>query len=120
MQGMDELERQLERTQYGGDIGDIDEERLREILGEEAAETLDQLKQFLEILEDAGYIRQKGNAWELTPRGTRKIGQKALGEIYAQLKEDSFGKHAIDEQGNGGDRADDTKKYEFGDPFHFI
>jgi uncharacterized protein with von Willebrand factor type A (vWA) domain len=118
MQGMDELERQLERTQYGGDIADIDEERLEELLGPEAAETLRQLKQFLEILENAGYIRKKGNAWELTPRGTRKIGQKALGEIYAQLKEDSFGKHQIDEQGNGGDRADDTKKYEFGDPFH--
>ncbi len=118
MQGIDELERQLERTQYGGDIGDIDEERLEEILGPEAAETLRQLKQFLEILEDAGYIRKKGNAWELTPRGTRKIGQKALGEIYAQLKEDSFGKHPLDEQGSGGDRADDTKKYEFGDPFH--
>jgi uncharacterized protein with von Willebrand factor type A (vWA) domain len=118
MQGMDELERQLERTQYGGDIGEIDEKRLEELLGEEAAETLKQLKQFLEILESAGYIRKKGNAWELTPRGTRKIGQKALGEIYSQLKEDSFGKHAIREQGFGGERADDTKKYEFGDPFH--
>jgi uncharacterized protein with von Willebrand factor type A (vWA) domain len=118
MQGMDELERQLERTQYGGDVGDIDEKRLEEILGTEAAETLTQLKQFLEILEEAGYIRKKGNTWELTPRGTRKIGQKALGEIYAQLKEDSFGKHATREQGYGGDRADDTKKYEFGDPFH--
>ncbi|HEY8820187.1 MAG TPA: VWA domain-containing protein, partial [Dehalococcoidia bacterium] len=118
MQGMDDLERQLERTQYGGDIDEIDEERLRELLGDEAAETLKQLKQFLEILENAGYIRKKGNTWELTPRGTRKIGQKALGEIYAQLKKDSFGKHATRERGTGGERSDDTKKYEFGDPFH--
>ena len=118
MQGMDELERQLERTQYGGDIEDIDEEKLRELLGDEAAETLEQLKQFLEILENAGLIRKKGNAWELTPRGVRKIGQKALGEIYAQLKKDTAGKHAIRDRGNGGERNDDTKKYEFGDPFH--
>jgi len=118
MQSMDELERQLERTQYGGDIEDIDEEKLRELLGDEAAETLDQLKQFLEILEDAGYIRRKGANWELTPRGTRKIGQKALGEIYSQLKKDSFGRHAVRDNGRGGERADDTKKYEFGDPFH--
>jgi uncharacterized protein with von Willebrand factor type A (vWA) domain len=118
MQSMDDLERQLERTQYGGDIDDIDEEKLRELLGEEAAETLDQLKKFLEILEESGYIRRKGNTWELTPRGTRKIGQKALGEIYAQLKKDSFGKHALRDNGRGGERADDTKKYEFGDPFH--
>jgi uncharacterized protein with von Willebrand factor type A (vWA) domain len=118
MQSMDELERQLERTQYGGDIEDIDEEKLRELLGDEAAQTLEQLKQFLEILEEAGYIRRRGNTWELTPRGTRKIGQKALGEIYAQLKKDSFGRHALRESGIGVDRGDDTKGYEFGDPFH--
>jgi uncharacterized protein with von Willebrand factor type A (vWA) domain len=118
MQGMDELERQLERTQYGGDIEDVDEEKLRELLGDEAAETLNQLKQFLEILENAGLIRKKGNTWELTPRGVRKIGQKALGEIYAQLKKDTLGKHATRERGSSGDRSDDTKKYEFGDPFH--
>ncbi|MHB8377890.1 MAG: VWA domain-containing protein [Dehalococcoidia bacterium] len=118
MQSMDDLERQLERTQYGGDIEDIDEEKLRELLGDEAGETLDQLKKFLEILEESGYIRRKGNTWELTPRGTRKIGQKALGEIYSQLKQDSFGKHAVRDNGRGGERADDTKKYEFGDPFH--
>ena len=118
MQSMDDLERQLERTQYGGDIDEIDEEKLRELLGEEAAETLDQLKKFMEILEEAGYIRKKGSGFELTPRGTRKIGQKALGEIYSSLKKDSFGKHAMKDNGRGGERADDTKKYEFGDPFH--
>ena len=118
MQSMDDLERQLERTQYGGDIDDIDEQKLKDLLGDEAADTLDQLKKFLEVLEEQGYIRRKGNNYELTPRGTRKIGQKALGEIYSQLKNDSFGKHAIRDAGQGGERADDTKKYEFGDPFH--
>jgi len=118
MQDMDELERQLERTQYGGDIDDIDIEKLRELLGDEAAETLNQLKQFLEILEEAGYIRKRGNTWELTPRGTRKIGQAALGEIYAQLKKENLGKHKVADPGRGVERSDDTKAYEFGDPFH--
>jgi uncharacterized protein with von Willebrand factor type A (vWA) domain len=118
MQSMDELERQLERTQYGGDIDDIDEEKLREILGEEAYQTLQQLRQFLEILEEAGYIRRRGKGWELTPQGIRKIGQRALGEIYAQLKKDSHGRHPLRDPGTGGERQDDTKKYEFGEPFH--
>ena len=118
MQSIDEVERQLERTQYGGEIDDIDADKLEELLGPEARETLDQLKQFLEVLEDAGLIRKKGNSWELTPRGTRKIGQRALKEIYAQLKSDSFGKHEIRESGTGGDRTDSTKRYEFGDPFY--
>ncbi|MBK7725583.1 MAG: VWA domain-containing protein [Dehalococcoidia bacterium] len=117
MQSIDELERQLERTQYGGEVDDIDADKLEELLGPEARETLDQLKQFLEILEDAGYIRKKGTGYELTPRGTRKIGQRALVEIYNSLKADAFGKHEVRESGTGGERTDSTKKYEFGDPF---
>jgi uncharacterized protein with von Willebrand factor type A (vWA) domain len=118
LQGLDDLEKQLERTQYGGNLEDIDEEKLRELLGDEAADTLKQLKDFLEVLEEAGYIRRKGNQWELTPRGVRKLGEKALGEIYAQLKKSAYGKHAQKDRGRGGERADDTKAYEFGDPFH--
>jgi uncharacterized protein with von Willebrand factor type A (vWA) domain len=118
MQSLDELERQLERVQYGGDIDDIDPEKVREVLGEEAHETLQQLRQFLEILEEAGYIRRKGRTWELTPRAVRKIGQKALAEIYDQLKAERAGRHPLRDPGLGGERADETKKYEFGDPFH--
>src|SRR5207249_10854410 len=106
LQDMDDLEKQLEKTQYGGNLDEIDEENLRDLLAEEAAETLNQLKEFLEILEEAGYIRRKGNQWELTPRGVRKNGEKALGETYAQLKKSDYGKHAQQEKGAGGDGAD--------------
>ena len=117
MQSIDEVERQIERTQYGGDIEDIDIDKLEELLGPEAREAIDQLKKFLEILEEAGMIRKKGDGYELTPRGTRKIAQRALAEIYAQLKKDTLGKHDIRESGLGGERTDNTKKYEFGDQF---
>ena len=118
MQQLDELERALERVQYGGDIDEIDPDLLEELMGEEAREILEQLKQLLELLEEAGYLEKKGNAWELTPRGNRRIGEKALAEIYANLKRQNFGKHNVPETGRYGDRADDTKAYEFGDPFH--
>lgn len=118
MQSIDELERQIERTQYGGELDDIDTDRLEELLGPEARETLDELRKFLEILEEAGYIRKKGSGYELTPRGTRRIGQRALVELYAQLKAGTFGKHETHATGHGGERADDAKPYEFGDPFH--
>ncbi len=118
MQQLDELERALERVQYGGDIDDIDPELLEELMGEDARETLEQLKQLMELLEEAGYLEKKGNSYELTPRGNRRIGEKALAEIYANLKRQNFGKHSVPETGRYGDRADDTKSYEFGDPFH--
>ncbi len=118
MQQLDELERALERVQYGGNIDDIDPDQLEELMGEESREILEQLKQMLELLEEAGYLEKKGNAWELTPRGNRRIGEKTLAEIYANLKRQHFGKHNVPETGRYGDRADDTKAYEFGDPFH--
>ncbi len=118
MQQLDELERALERVQYGGNIEDIDPDLLEELMGEEAREILEQLKQLLELLEEAGYLEKKGNSYELTPRGNRRIGEKALAEIYANLKRQNFGKHNVPETGRYGDRADDTKAYEFGDPFH--
>src|SRR5579883_2014001 len=34
MQGMEELERQLDKAQYGGDLEEIDQEKLKELLGD--------------------------------------------------------------------------------------
>ena len=116
MQNIDDLERQLERAQYDGELDGIDLDQLRELLGDDASNAIDQLGELLEILEQAGYIRREGDTWELTPRGTRMIGQKALAEIYAQLKRQGIGNHP--QPGRHGERTEDTKAYEFGDPFH--
>jgi len=118
MQDIDGLERDLERAQYGGDLEHIDVDALRDLLGDDAVNTLDELKQLLEVLEKAGYVRRDGDAWELTPRGMRTIGQKALGEIYKQLRKQNIGNHPTPESGRLGERIDETKPYEFGDPFH--
>jgi len=118
MQDIDGLERELERAQYGGDLDSVDVEKLRELLGDDAVDALEQLKQLLEVLEKAGYVRREGDAYELTPRGMRTIGQRALGEIYAQLRKQNLGNHALPEAGRLGERIDETKEYEFGDPFH--
>ena len=118
MQNIDQMERALERAQYDGDLDGIDVEQLRELLGDDSAEALQQLQQLLEVLEEAGYIRRKGDGWELTPHGMRKIGQRALGEIYQQLKKQGIGNHPLPQSGRHGERVDDTKLYEFGDPFH--
>jgi uncharacterized protein with von Willebrand factor type A (vWA) domain len=119
MQDIDGLEGQLERAQYDGDLDSVDMDKLQEMLGDEAVDAVEELKQLLDVLEKAGYIRKDGDeAWELTPRGTRMIGQNALGEIYAQLKKQDLGNHALPEVGRIGERLDETKPYEFGDPFH--
>ena len=61
---------------------------------------------------------EEGNGWKLTPRSARALRQKALIEIYARLKKHSFGNHATPEEGRFGERMEDARPYEFGDPFH--
>jgi uncharacterized protein with von Willebrand factor type A (vWA) domain len=118
MADLDQLEQQMQRAQYDGKVDNIDADKLQELLGDDALDNLDEMKKMLEILEKAGYVTKEGNKWELTPRGTRSLGQKALSEIYAKLKKQSLGNHAVPEEGRFGERVEDSKPYEFGDPFH--
>ncbi|MBI2940984.1 MAG: VWA domain-containing protein [Chloroflexi bacterium] len=118
LQGLDQLEKQLASAQRTGQLANVDADQLEEQLGKEARSALDQLQQLMKQLEEAGYIQRKGGRWELTPRAIRRIGQRALHDIFAQLKRDAFGKHATHERGAGGERVDESKPYEFGDAFH--
>ena len=119
MQSLDNLIEQVQGAERGGDMDRIDQDLLRELLGDDAADDLNQLDQLQKALEEAGYIRPTdGDGWELTPRGSRMIGQKALGEIYERLKRQSLGNHALPEEGRFGERLEQTKPYEYGDPFH--
>ena len=58
-----------------------------------------------------------GNRFELTPKGMRKIGHKALHEIFNLIKPSRIGQHISKKNGQGIEDADGTKKYEFGDQF---
>lgn len=118
MRQLDELISQVQAAERGGDLERIDEDLLKELLGDEASDSLDDLKKLLKSLDEAGYIRPNGDKWELTPRGSRMIGLKALGEIYARLRRQSLGNHVLPEEGRFGERLEQTKAYEFGDPFH--
>ena len=117
LQGIDRLERQLREAEDSSDLEGVNQQELQRLLGEEAAQAFENLKQIQKLLEEAGYIQKNGDTWELTPRAVRKIGQKALRDIFAQLKKARAGRHETDHRGPGGDRTDDTKQYEFGDPF---
>ncbi|MBV9614358.1 MAG: VWA domain-containing protein, partial [Ktedonobacteraceae bacterium] len=99
------------------DIEAIDSQKVKELLGDDEYQSVEQLKELMKMLEDAGYIQKKGNRWELTARGIRKIGQKALQDIFNKLKRDGFGRHVSPYRGVGGERIDESKPYQFGDPF---
>ncbi len=117
LQDMDEVEDQLRGVRDWRDLEHVDDEKIRDLLGDKFQNDLDQLKQITDMLEEAGYIQRTRRGLEMTPRGTRKIGQKALNDIFAHLKWDRQGQHRIDRAGYGGERTDEGKPYEFGDPF---
>ena len=118
MQALDELIAQVQTAERQGDLDKIDDELLRQLQGDDAADSLEDLKKLANALEEAGYIRQEGGRYALTPRGSRMIGQQALGEIYARLRRQSLGNHALPEEGRFGERQEESKPHEFGDPFH--
>jgi uncharacterized protein with von Willebrand factor type A (vWA) domain len=118
LQKMDRLESQLRDSRFDRTIENVDEQLVRELLGDEAAGDLDQLKNITKALEEAGYIRWEGEKYELTPRGMRKIGQQALRDVFEHLKKDRIGGHKLNMRGSGGERVEETKLYEFGDDFN--
>ena len=75
-------------------------------------------RELAQMLEDAGLIEQREGRLELTPRGVRAIGQKALGDLFRKLMKDRAGRHELERAGVGHERAYEHKPYEFGDPFH--
>ena len=116
LQDMDELERALQQAIRTGKLDEVDPDKLAELLGEDARRTWEQLQRLIEMLKEAGYIKDTDNP-ELTPRAIRRIGQKALKEVFINLRKDRPGSHELATAGSGADMLSDTKLYEFGDPF---
>ena len=118
LQQMEQLEQQLQTARLDNNIDSIDPQKVDDLLGAEESQALRQLQDLAKMLEDAGYLEERGGKLELTPSGIRKIGQKALQDIFHLLKRDAFGKHHTPLRGRGGERTEESKPYEFGDPFY--
>lgn len=114
---LDKLEQQLQQAQYDGALAALEPATLRELLGEDAGEALEEMRELLKSLEQAGYVQRDGDSPVLTPRGTRALERKILGEIYRLLGNRQPGGHNAREEGRFGDRMEEAGRYEYGDPF---
>src|SRR5581483_410931 len=115
---MDQLENLLRGATSPGALAEVDVDRARELLGDDAAQSLDRMAELAKMLEDAGLIENREGRYELTPRGIRKIGSNALSDLFKKLNKDRMGTHVVERTGAGHERAYETKAYEFGDPFN--
>ncbi|HEY7948856.1 MAG TPA: hypothetical protein VID75_14340 [Acidimicrobiales bacterium] len=115
---MDQLEQFLRSASSPGALAEVDLDQVAKHLGDDAARSLDSLARLAKQLEEAGLIEQKEGRYELTALGIRKIGQRALSDLFSKLAKDRLGGHPQTFVGTGHEPEGQTKPYEFGDPFN--
>ena len=115
---MDRLEQMLSGATSPGALAEVDTDRVRDLLGDQSAESLQRLAEMTRLLEEAGLVENTEGQLTLTPRAVRRLGQNALGDLYQRLIRDRTGRHDLDRDGIGHERDFATKPYEFGDPFN--
>ncbi len=77
----------------------------------------DEESEILKMLLKEGYLEkdEQGNI-VVSPKGIRRVEDKALDELFQITRKDSMGKHETNFKGAGQVRHEDSKPYEFGDP----
>ena len=115
---LDGLEQMLQGVTQPGQLAEVDIDQARDLLGNDVARSLERLQDVAQMLKDAGLIDQRDGRYELTPKGVRALGQKALSDLFRNLVKDRAGRHSIERNGVGHERAYEHKAYEFGDPFN--
>ena len=115
---LDQLEQMLRGASSPGALAEIDIDRVRDLLGDASAESLERLSELARMLEEAGLVDNHEGQLSLTPRAIRRLGQNALGDLYRRLLRDRAGRHDLERSGVGHEREYTTKPYEFGDPFN--
>ena len=114
---MDQLEQFLRSASSPGALAEVDLDQVEKYLGEDGARSLDRLARLAKELEEAGLIEQREGRYELTAAGIRRIGQRALSDLFSKLARDRLGGHRDIRVGMGHEPEGQTKPYEFGDPF---
>jgi uncharacterized protein with von Willebrand factor type A (vWA) domain len=111
----DELDRALEGDYAGASLEDIDQDALRRTLGEPAVRDLKRLQQIERELEEAGLTRRSGGRLEVTPKGARKMGERALSRVFDRLHRDREGMHESRDPGGLAEPTGATRPWRFGD-----
>jgi uncharacterized protein with von Willebrand factor type A (vWA) domain len=124
-------------TDVTGQLGDL--ERLEELLssdnaaaalpeidvdggprdrGEDAARSVERLSQLVRELTDAGLIDRRGGRMELTAHGVRRLGARALRDLFDRLRNGAMGGHSSTKTGIGHDREEVSRPWQPGDTFN--
>lgn len=101
------------RALRDGKFEGIDPQALREVLGENASQSLMILRDLESTLRERGYLAEGRD--ELTPKAVRRIGAQALASVYGVLRRGRAGRHETTSAGVATLRPDESRPYQFGD-----
>jgi uncharacterized protein with von Willebrand factor type A (vWA) domain len=111
----EELDRAMRADYAGASLEDVDEERLKRTLGDDAVRDFRRLREVERALERAGLVTRTAGRLQVTPKGARKLGERALVRLFEQLKRDREGAHDARRASGVAEPTGATRPWRFGD-----
>jgi uncharacterized protein with von Willebrand factor type A (vWA) domain len=115
---LERLEELLGSDNPAAALPEVDLDAVRRSLGPDAAQSLERLDRLVRELSEAGLIERRGGRLELTARGVRRLGARALADLFDRLRQGAMGEHAATKSGVGHDREEVTRPWAPGDAFN--
>jgi uncharacterized protein with von Willebrand factor type A (vWA) domain len=111
MSDLEDLENSMSGGYAGATLDDVDEERLKRNLGEDALRDLRWLKEIERALEESGIARRRGGELELTPKGARMLGERSLTNLLESIRREPTHRAS----GGQAEPTGQTRRWQFGD-----
>ena len=88
--------------------------------GEQVLRNMDDLEEempeVVELIQKEGLLEKDlEGKWRVTPKGVRRIQDKALEDLFHSFRRDSLGRHDTPDKGEGTVPTEDTRPYVYGD-----
>lgn len=112
----EDIDRTLAGDYPGASLDDIDEDKLRLALDEDAVRDVRRLKEIERFLEDRGVLRRRRGRLELTPRGAKLLGERSLNRVLTRIRRQPSHRSS----GGQAEPTGQTRPWTFGDedPIH--
>ena len=107
----DDLVEALGGDYPGATLDDVDEEKLHRALGEDSVRDLRRLKEIEKALEGAGVLKRSAGRLEVTGRGAKLLGERALTRVLARVRREPTHRAG----GGQAEPTGQTRPWKFGD-----